>query len=140
MLFIGVDLGSTNIKAALYDGAFRCLHMESAAVTYVRENGYVEFDADAYVTALTGILHKLIAASASDVRSICSITFTGQAESLVVLDSNGNPLMNAISWMDERSQDECALMEKQFSPAVCYAHTGQPAVLPTWPATKILWL
>lgn len=140
MLFIGVDLGSTNIKAALYDGAFRRLHMESAAVTYMRGNGSVEFDADAYVHVLTGILHRLIKASAADARSICSITFTGQAESLVVLDSNGNPLMNAISWMDERSQEECALVEKQFSPAVCYAHTGQPAVLPTWPATKILWL
>ncbi len=140
MLFIGVDLGSTNIKAALYDRALSCLHMESAAVSYIRENGYVEFDADAYVSALIDILRRLIKASAVDGRKINSITFTGQAESIVVLDSNGNPLMNAISWMDERSHEECDLLEKHFSPAACYAHTGQPAVLPTWPATKILWL
>ncbi|HWR23749.1 MAG TPA: FGGY family carbohydrate kinase [Feifaniaceae bacterium] len=140
MLFIGVDLGSTNIKAALYDGAFKCLHMESAAVSYVRENGCVEFDADAYVSDLIGILHRLAASGAADGRSISGITFTGQAESLVVLDGGGNPLMNAISWMDERSEEECGLLEKRFPPAACYAHTGQPAVLPTWPATKILWL
>jgi len=139
-LFIGVDLGSTNIKAGLYDGALRRLHMESVAVSYMRENGHVEFDADAYVSALVGILGRLMNAGAVSGRSIKSITFTGQAESLVVLGRDGNPLMNAISWMDERSLEECDILEKRFSPGECYAHTGQPAVLPTWPATKILWL
>ena len=48
--------------------------------------------------------------------------------------------MNAISWMDERSTEECALLEERFPPARVEAVTGQAAVLPTWPATKILWL
>jgi xylulokinase len=48
--------------------------------------------------------------------------------------------MNAISWMDERSTEECAQLEKQFPPELCEAVTGQMAVLPTWPATKIAWL
>ena len=43
------------------------------------------------------------------------IVFTGQAESLVVLDAEGRTLRNAISWMDERSVEECAEVEKRFT-------------------------
>jgi xylulokinase len=42
--------------------------------------------------------------------------------------------------MDERSEEECKILEKVFSPQICHRVTGQQAVLPTWPATKILWL
>ena len=45
MLFIGVDLGSTNIKATAYDEKFRFLGRESVPVTYVRSGPIVEFDA-----------------------------------------------------------------------------------------------
>ena len=135
MLWIGVDLGSTNIKAGLYDASLRCLRMESVPVTYERADGYVEFDAEAYVHSLLDILHTL-----ADGETVGAITLTGQAESLIVLDRDGNPLMRAISWMDERSVEECALLETRFSKEECYARTGQIAALPTWPATKILWL
>jgi len=74
------------------------------------------------------------------VKQLRQIAFTGQAESLVVLDGKGMPLMNAISWMDERSTAECEILSKQFGPVECEAVTGQMAVLPTWPATKIAWL
>ena len=42
--------------------------------------------------------------------------------------------------MDERSVAECAELSDKFSAALCEEVTGQMAVLPTWPATKILWL
>ena len=68
------------------------------------------------------------------------IAFTGQAESLVIVGRDGNVMMNAISWMDERSVKECAVLSEQFSQEEFEAITGQQAILPTWPATKILWL
>jgi len=140
MNYIGVDLGSTNLKAAAYDGAFRCLARESEGVDYDRSGGFVEFDAEAYFQSLTAMLRRL--ARAADLRpgERVRLGLTGQAESLVILGADGAPLMNAISWMDERSRDECASLAARFSPAECEAVTGQMAVLPTWPATKILWL
>ena len=39
---------------------------------------------------------------------------TGQAESLVALGEDMRPVMNAISWMDERSTEECALLAEAF--------------------------
>lgn len=137
MYRIGVDLGSTNTKAALYDADLRCVRMESAPVQYAREDGHVEFDADEYVDGLFGILRLLTGGYGGEIESI---TLTGQAESLVVLDAARRPLTRVISWMDERSIAECSELEQRFPGAVCYAHTGQPTALPTWPATKILWL
>ena len=111
---------------------------QSRPVTYIRENGFVEFDAWAYCRDLIGLLAEMV--EKNQVTKVHQIAFTGQAESLVVLGKDGRPLMNAISWMDERSTEECKVLEKQFDAAKCEAVTGQMAVLPTWPATKILWL
>ena len=137
-MYAGIDLGSTNIKAAIYDKNFNLIDRQSRPVNYIRENGFVEFDAYAYCRDLIGLLADMV--KKNHVSHLDQLAFTGQAESLVVLGRHGRPLMNAISWMDERSTEECETLAKQFSPEVCEAVTGQMAVLPTWPATKIAWL
>ena len=137
-MYIGIDLGSTNIKAAVYNENMEFIDRQSLPVEYIRENGFVEFDAIRYVRDLESLLSKIL--QDNRVTNIRHIAFTGQAESLVVLGKDGQPLMNAISWMDERSTAECEVLARQFSPEQCEEVTGQLAVLPTWPATKILWL
>ena len=137
-MYIGVDLGSTNIKAAIYDKEFNLIDRQSRPVNYIRDHGFVEFDAFKYYEDLVGLLADMMVAN--KVTAVEQIAFTGQAESLVVLDGDGKPLMNVISWMDERSGAQCARLARQFPEAVCQSVTGQAAVIPTWPATKILWL
>ena len=137
-MYIGVDLGSTNIKAAIYDAELKLIDRRSKPVEYIREHGFVEFNTQAYCETLVGLLAQMLKENV--IHSVKQIAFTGQAESLVVLDKEGKPLMNAISWMDERSVEECAVLAEQFTQAECETVTGQQAVLPTWPATKILWL
>lgn len=137
-MYLGIDLGSTNIKAALYDENINLIDCKSIPVSYIRENGFVEFDAQKYAENLVGLLSELLCVN--NVDNVSEIAFTGQAESLVVVGKDGRPLMNAISWMDERSASECLALEKLFSKQECEEVTGQQAVLPTWPATKILWL
>ena len=140
MYYIGVDLGSTNIKVALYTQQMQLVDRQSNPVDYIRENGHVEFDADRYFEDLMKLIGSMIASNGIDAAQVAQITLTGQAESLVVVDREGNTLMNAISWMDERSVSECQALSQQFGSAEIEAVTGQMAVLPTWPATKILWL
>ena len=137
-MYAGIDLGSTNIKAAIYDENFTLIDRQSRPVEYIRANGFVEFNAEAYCNDLIALLADMV--QKNHIKEIKQLAFTGQAESLIVLGANGHPLMNAISWMDERSVEECQVLANRFSSAVCEAVTGQMAVLPTWPATKILWL
>ena len=137
-LYIGVDLGSTNIKVALYDSAFQMLSSLSTPVDYCRDGGVVEFDAWDYCEDLTRMLAQLM--QGRDGAALRQISFTGQAESLVCVGADGKPLMNAISWMDERSTEECQFLSQQFTLEEVRQVTGQMEVCPTWPATKILWL
>ena len=136
-MYIGVDLGSTNLKVALYDAQLSCVAQKSAPVEYIRQGEFIEFNAEKYYETLEALLRDLMQDNPC---KVAQIAFTGQAESLVCVDKAGKPLMNAISWMDERSGAECDELEKQFSAALCHQKTGQQAILPTWPATKILWL
>ena len=137
-MYCGIDLGTTNIKVALYSEDFRLIDRQSRGVEYIRDGGFVEFDAELYCATLVELLTQM--AQENRVTAIRQLALTGQAETLVVLGKDGKPLMNAISWMDERSTEECQVLAEQFSHEVCEAVTGQMAVLPTWPATKILWL
>ncbi len=137
-LYIGVDLGSTNIKVALYDGKFRLQGSQSVPVEYKRDGGVVEFDVWAYCENLTQLLAQLM--QGRDGAALRCISFTGQAESLVCVGADGRPLMNAISWMDERSTEEAEELSRQFSQKEVRKTTGQMEISPTWPATKILWL
>lgn len=94
-MYIGIDLGTTNIKVALYSGSMELLDRQSRPVSYFRENAFVEFDILRYQDTLLALLRSVIERNC--VHNIAQIAFTGQAESLVVLDSDGAPLMNAIS-------------------------------------------
>lgn len=140
MNFIAIDLGSTNIKVGAFDQTLHCLGYESHPVEYLRSGAIVEFDADAYVASIMDLIARLVfkkIISSSDTKQII---FTGQAESLVMLDDKDRCLMNAISWMDERSGSESEELALRFPAKEWYAKTGQQAVLPTWPATKVLWM
>ena len=137
MSLVSIDLGTTNMKVQAYDHAFKKLWSASRAVVYDREGKFVEFDAEKYFDDLAAMLKELSQSGVIAAGEKCHITLTGQAESLVVLDKNYKPLMNAISWMDERSQEECEYISTLVTDEECYQVTGQCAVLPTWPATKM---
>lgn len=140
MYFIGVDLGTTNLKAALYDEDLRCVARESEKVIYARAEGFVELDIEQYFDSFCAMVRRLTETAAVKAEEIRAVGFTGQAETLVILGADKKPLMNAISWMDERSKEECEELAAMFTPEEIRRVTGQMAVLPTWPATKILWL
>ena len=137
-MYLGIDLGSTNTKAAIYDASLRLVGQMSCPVDYQRKNGFVEFDAECYFEKLASLIAQLT--QKHGVQVIHQIALTGQAESLVCIDASGHALMPAISWMDDRSSEECRELAAQFDASRCEQVTGQQALLPTWPATKILWL
>ena len=139
MAFIAVDLGTTNIKVTAYDNDLHTLNTESITVNYDKRDNWVEFDADEYFRILSKAIRGCCSGFLSDAEDH-EIVLTGQAESLVVVGKNGKPLRNAISWLDERSKNECNELAQVFSNDLVYKTTGQVAIIPTWPITKILWI
>ena len=141
MNIVSVDLGTTNSKSAVYNQRLQTLQIFSKAVSYDRNGDFVEFDAESYFTdILTLIQNAASAGKKANGEDTIQIVFTGQAESLVLLKSDGLPAAPAISWLDMRSSEECEELKQRFSHQQCYQITGQPELIPTWPITKILWL
>jgi sugar (pentulose or hexulose) kinase len=140
MSFISVDLGTTNIKVTAYDKKLNVLSEKAEKVQYISEGSIVEFDADVYYLIVQDLITECCITGFKNPDEVIQIILTGQAESLISLDKKGNPIRNGISWLDMRSEKECAELKSVFDEALCYKITGQPSIIPTWPITKMLWL
>lgn len=141
MNIISVDLGTTNIKTAVYDQTLQMLHLLSEPVTYQKNGDFVEFDAEQYFSLVLSMIQKAAAYGWQNNRKkVAQIVLTGQAESLILLGQDHRPIHPGISWMDMRSSRECSELSAVFSQTCCYHTTGQPELIPTWPITKILWM
>lgn len=140
MLIYAVDLGTTNIKVALYDAQLERLAAATQPVAYTGIPPIVEFDPDMLLDQVVRLIGSCARESGADTaRDSALIVLTGQAESLVVAGRDGRPLRPAISWLDSRSVTEAEEMTAHFGENA-FAITGQPTAAPTWPATKLRWL
>ncbi|MDR1132808.1 MAG: hypothetical protein LBL05_01525 [Synergistaceae bacterium] len=141
MGILSIDLGTTNIKAAYYSDDFLEQVIISHPVAYEKNGATVEFSAEIYFDTVVGLLRDCIDKAGNGERAdVFQIVLTGQAESMVVLDKEGNPMRKAISWLDMRSTKECGELSRRFESDLCFHVTGQPHIIPTWPITKLLWL
>jgi sugar (pentulose or hexulose) kinase len=138
--FITIDLGTTVLKFVIFDKELK--ELSSYAINYELDiNGdFVEFDAEYYWQKCIEGVSAVLLKSAVDGKKVASITISSQAETLVVLDKDLNPLRKAISWLDSRSTDQCSVLKGDFDVDEGYLITGQPDIITTWPITKILWL
>ena len=141
MNIITIDLGTTNIKVTAFNSELTEIISLSEPVHYNKKNDFVEFDCHQYFSLIENLIQKTARkAYETNHKSIAEIVLTGQAESLVMLDANKEPVYPGISWLDMRSQEECRELSQHFDTELCYRTTGQPELIPTWPITKMLWL
>lgn len=145
-LFLTLDVGTTAVKAGLFDEAGHMV--ASASREYTLETpaqNIVELDAEVYwKTSLETLREVLQGAGAgkhptgdSASGSVVSIGVCSQGETLICLDSKGDPLRKAIVWMDNRAQKETEELRGHFGHL---PETGQTDWDPSWPASKMLWL
>lgn len=100
----------------------------------------VEFNADDYWFIFIKTVKEILLKSGVEPGAIKAISISSQAETLICVDRNGQPLRNAIVWLDNRSGAEADMIRQEFGTETVFGITGQPEVVATWPATKILWL
>ena len=129
MLIYAVDLGTTNVKVALYDEQLRRVALASARVDYLGTAPIVEFDPERLFSQMLGLIRSCAHASGLATGSQpAAIVLTGQAESLVLADSSGQSVHPGISWLDGRSAAEAEELREHFGSDQAFAVTGQPAV------------
>ncbi len=138
---LGVDIGTTAIKAAVFDekGVMRGSHTCEYSLS-TPAAGMVELEAGLYVEAFKNAVSSAIADSKAPAREIASLGISAQGETLFFLDEHGKPLRPAIVWMDNRATEEAEWLEKQLGREEVHKTTGQVGMAATWPASKVLWV
>src|SRR5688500_15241054 len=116
-MFLGIDLGTSAVKAVVLARTHRVLATGSAPLTVAQPQSlWREQDpADwwrACESAVVGALAAL-AATGADPGEIECIGLTGQMHGATLLDARGAVLRPAILWNDGRSSEECAWLERQ---------------------------
>ncbi len=141
MYSIGLDIGTSSAKGILIskDGKILAVsHQEYALET--PSEGICEVEASIYWDKTVLIINELIAISKVNPIQIKGIACSTQGETLICVDKYGNPLRKAIVWLDNRTTKEAKIIEDHFGQDTILAKTGQPEILPLWPATRILWI
>lgn len=132
---LGVDIGTTSLKAAVFNEKAECLKTVVRDYTLDVKDDYVEFRADGYWELFLDALEEL-----SKDYKISAMSIDTQCETIIVTNENGDPLRNAIVWLDNRAVKEADEIKDKFGEKKVYEITGQPEITPTWPASKLLWL
>jgi xylulokinase len=106
--FLGIDLGTSAVKAILADDTGACLGIRERRYPIRQpQPGFAEQAPEAWWQAAAECVRDLFAGAAADPKLVCSIGLSGQMHGLVMLDASGTPLRDAIIWPDTRTSAIC---------------------------------
>lgn len=102
-LVLAVDVGTTETKAVLVGpGGYIDSRQMSCTLSYP-EHGCVEQSPADLAAAVYGTIREVLAAHPECVPRLAGMAFTSQMQNTIPLGSDGKPLMNSMTWMDERA-------------------------------------
>ena len=140
-LLLSLDLGTSNIKGAVYDISGREIAIESIEYDlYTPADSIIENDIDSYWDKIVLILSGLSKRLGKKTADVVAISTSSQGETIVPVDRDIKPLRNAIVWFDTRSIKEALDISGHFDVRDMFNKTGYPEVDPSWPATRVLWI
>jgi xylulokinase len=137
-MYLGIDLGTSEIKLLLLDRDHRIVAITGEALTLQRPQPlWTEQSPADWWAALDSAMQRLAAAQPQAMAQVSAIGLSGQMHGAVVVDAAGEVLRPAILWNDGRSGEACAALEAAVPDL--QAITGNLA-MPGFTAPKLWWL
>lgn len=110
--YLGLDGGTTRLKAALFDARLQKLDEESCAVeVFSPAAGYSEIDMEDYWRRACAVLRALTARNAVRMPGLAGLCIAAQGDGCWPIDDTGAPVRRAILWNDTRAKSEAFLPE-----------------------------
>ena len=111
---IGIDVGTTAVKAALVadDGQLLATHSGTYPITR-KAGGIAEQNPEDWVDIIAEALQQFAAQASTD--GICAVGLCSQVNTHVFVDEKGNPVMPAMLWQDVRASAEAAELDARVS-------------------------
>ena len=136
-MYLGLDLGTSSLKALLIDDNQRILGSASAPLTVQRLHpGWSEQDPDSWIAATRAALAEFAKTHAAELARVRGIGLSGHMHGATTTDRSGKVIRPCILWNDTRSHKEAAVLDAdpQFRRL-----TGN-IVFPGFTAPKLKWM
>lgn len=137
-LFLGVDIGTQSLRAALFTrtGVGLAIASSPLKTTYPRPT-WAEQRPQAWWDALCQVVPRCLAQAGADASQVAALALDAMSSTVVAVDGEGKPLRPAIMWMDTRAHVQAARVSVSGAPVLRYA--GR-TVSPEFGIPKALWL
>lgn len=134
-LYLGIDLGTSSVKAVLVDGAGAVRASASSPLEVAHPKPrWSEQDPASWWAATEAAVADVL--SQADARRVKAIGLSGQMHGATLLDKSDNILRPAILWNDGRSDVECAELEKVPG----FREITGNLAMPGFTAPKLAWV
>ncbi len=106
MYFMGIDIGTSSAKTAIFDKAGNMVSLSSKDYNPdAKKPGYAEQNPEIWWDAVVTTIQKNLANLKISPKEICAIGLSGQMHGLVPLDQEGEVVRKAILHCDVRAKD-----------------------------------
>ena len=137
-MYLGIDLGTSEVKVLLIDDAQQVCASASAPLTVQRPHPqWAQQDPEQWWQALLACMASIARQQPRALAGLRGIGLSGQMHGVVLLDDAGQVLRPAILWNDGRAAAECAELESRVP--TLRAISGNEAMA-GFCAPKLLWL
>ena len=109
-LLLGLDVGTSRVKALLVDGDGSEMAAASVPTPFRSEAAGTEMTVASLEAALRAVLERLGPA----LDQVAAVGVAGLAESGAPLDAGGEPLAPIIAWYDPRGEDPVRVLDERF--------------------------
>ena len=134
-MFLGIDIGTSGVKAVVLDTHGAVVGQGVAALTVRRPHPlWSEQDPEDWWKATSA---AILAIDPAIRRSVRGIGLAGQMHGATLLGADDRPLRPAILWNDGRSFEECAALEATTPE---FRTIGGNIVMPGFTAPKLEWV
>lgn len=138
MLTLGLDLGTSGVKAVLVGADDAILGQASAPLTIqYPQPRQVEQSPEDWWQATLAVLDQLAREQPAEMARVAAIGLSGQMLGVVLLDAADAVLRPALLWNDGRAEAECRALDLQVTD---FAGRTGTRPMPGFPAPKLLWL
>ena len=139
-LLLGIDVGTSSVKAALLDqqGNLHAVGHAEYPLHHIRP-AWVEQDPEDWWRGTCQAVHEALAKVPHGAERVLGLAVSCQAPTLLALDRSGRPLRPAMIWMDRRAEAETLRLAEQIGADQIYRVTGnRPDAF--YVAARLLWL
>ena len=114
-MILALDLGSTYLKAAIFDKNLIRICDHSVETPYLSKSGFTsEIDVDEFWLSCVELIASLCEKSNIKSKDLTKISITSQAQTFTILNKQGKALIPFITWEDKRAEKESEILEKEL--------------------------